>query len=253
MGVKNRVGEVSFNTNGSKMIIINYRKAIDIDVLFEDSGYIAKNKRYSTFKTGEIKNPFDRSVYGIGFLGEGKYTPTIGNKITEQYRAWRDMLNRCYSESRLKKFPSYRGCIVCDEWHNFQNFAKWYHENFYEVDGEVMCLDKDILIKNNKVYSPETCVFVPNCINTLFIGSNATRGECFKGVTWHKRDKVYQARCNNRGELVHIGSYITQEEAFKKYKEYKENLIKEIANEYKYKIPRRLYEAMYNYKVEKED
>ena len=64
-------------------------------------------------------------------------------------------------------------CSVYEGWHNFQNFAKWYEDNYYEIEEEQMHLDKDILVKGNKVYSPDTCVFVPETINGLFVKSNA--------------------------------------------------------------------------------
>lgn len=162
------------------------------------------------------------------------------------------MLKRCYDKNWKQKHPTYKDCTVCDEWHNFQNFAQWYEENYYEIPGEIMQLDKDILIKGNKVYSPDTCCFVPGDINSLFIKSDEIRGNLPIGVTKEK-DK-YMAQCQNTlGYKRRIGLFNTPEEAFDAYKKRKEKIIKEIANKYKEYIPDKLYKAMYNYEVEWED
>lgn len=158
------------------------------------------------------------------------------------------MLNRCYSG----KYPTYEDCYVCEEWLNYQNFAEWFYQNYYEVDNEIMNLDKDILYKGNKVYSPETCVFVPQRINTLFIKSNKIRGDLPIGVT--SKNNKFMTRCKNgQNEKIYLGTFNTIEEAFKSYKEYKEKLIEQTANEYKEFIPYVLYEAMCNYEVEIND
>ena len=158
------------------------------------------------------------------------------------------MLKKCY-ETFDTLTPSYKDCYVCDEWHNYQNFAYWYNNEYYHCNDERMEIDKDILCKRNKLYSPETCIFVPQRINSLFIANINRRGSYPIGVS--KRGKQFQATCNiSKHECVFIGCYKTPEEAFYAYKEYKENLIKQIADEYKNFIPYILYEAMYNYEVE---
>jgi hypothetical protein len=165
------------------------------------------------------------------------------------------MLARCYSEKFHEKQPTYIGCTVCEEWHNFQNYAKWYDENYYEVDGYKMNLDKDILVKGNKIYSPETCVFVPDFINLLFVNRKQYRGSLPVGVkVCTKNPKKYEAQCrNNTGKRIYLGYYDSPEEAFQYYKEFKENLIKETAKEYEDRIPHTLFNAMCNYVVEISD
>ena len=117
-----------------------------------------------------------------------------------------------------------------------------------------MALDKDILVKGNKTYSPNTCVFVPQNINTLFIKSNKIRGKYPIGVTFNKDKNKYQAQCNTlingKNMKKTLRLYNTIEEAFNAYKQFKEANIKQIADYYKENIPDKLYEAMYNYKVE---
>lgn len=110
-----------------------------------------------------------------------------------------------------------------------------------------MHLDKDILIKGNKIYSPNTCIFVPQKINSLFTKRNSVRGEYPIGVTYSKKNHKFEPQVQGRGWL---GYYDTPEESFEVYKKNKEKRIKEIADEYKNKIPIKLYDALYDYKVE---
>lgn len=117
-----------------------------------------------------------------------------------------------------------------------------------------MCLDKDILVKGNKVYSPENCIIVPDNINTLFIKCDKSRGDFLIGTSLDKVTGKYRAMCNNgKMKNVYLSSFDTPQEAFNAYKTYKEQVIKDIANEYKEKIPQSLYEAMLNYTVSIDD
>lgn len=251
-----RTGEENYNNFGSKMIVIEYRNNKDIDVCFPQYDWTFKHTSYKEFKNGEIKCPYERRYYGIGYLGEGKYKVKENGKTTKCYNAWRSMLQRCYDEKFHKKRPTYKGCKMCDDWHNFQNFGKWYYDNYYEIEGQKMCLDKDILLKGNKIYSPETCIFVPNNINTLFIKNDKCRGVYMIGVSYHKQTGKFRASCNiydlkeRKRKITHLGYYNTPEEAFNVYKYFKEKYIKQVADEYKDKIPSELYDAMYNYEVE---
>lgn len=246
-----RLGETRYNNFGSKMKIVDYINATNIVVEFQDGHRAKVHTKYGEFKRGEISNPYDKTVYDIGYLGEGKYR---GRKHKKIYNAWLDMLQRCYNPYYLDKCPTYRDCVVCDEWHNFQNFAQWYEENYYEINNQRMCLDKDILSKGNKVYSPQTCVFVPNNINVLFVKRDNDRGKYPIGVTWRKDRGKFSSRCNDaHGTYKPLGCYDTIEDAFNAYKTFKEKIIKQVADEYKHLIPQRLYEAMYNYEIEIND
>jgi hypothetical protein len=209
---------------------------------------IMLTQRYYDFIGGCLVNPYDKTINGVGYLGKGIYKYFANSR---QYSTWSNMIKRCYSEKQHEVRPTYIGCTVCEEWHNFQNFAKWYDKNIYSLTNEIMNLDKDILIKGNKIYSPENCVFAPIRINSLFIQSKSKRGIYPIGVSFHKRDKKFRSQCHDESDSQHfLGSFPTPEEAFSAYKTYKENLIKQIAEEYKPLIPNNLYTAMINYQVE---
>ena len=199
-----------------------------------------------------LRNPYEPNVYGVGFMGEGIHKSKINGKTTREYHAWHSMMDRCYNSKHSERYPTYAECEVCEAWHNFQTFAAWYDDNYYEIEGQRMCLDKDILEKGNKVYGPDTCVYAPNYINSLFVKSDATRGDFPIGVTRIAENK-YVSRLDVRGKRRHLGYYETPEEAFFAYKSYKERYIKQVADEYKDLIPQRLYDAMYEYEVEYED
>lgn len=246
---KERIGETRKNNNGSIMKIVKCERRSKIYVQFEQ-GYPIKTN-YDSFLKGKVKNPFEKSIYNVGFLGQGKYKGNINHKKTPQYSTWKSMIERSYDEKIHKRELTYIGCSVSEEWHNFQNFATWYDENYYEVEGERMDLDKDILVKGNKIYSPETCVFVPQRINTLFTKSNAMRGDLPIGVRYYNYNGTYKVTCNDGNKnSIYLGYYETPEEAFVVYKNYKEKVIKQIADDYKDKIPDKLYNEMITYEVE---
>lgn len=243
-----RIGETVINKMGSKMWIIKYDNSQNVLVKFED-GFIC-NTQYDSFKKGITKNPFDKSVYGIGYMGAGKYKSKIDSKMTVQYDRWKHMLSRCYSDKYQVKQPTYIGCSVSDEWLNFQNFAEWYDKNYYEIDGHIMDLDKDILCKGNKIYSSKTCVFAPSNINTLFVKNDIIRGIYPIGVCFDKLINKFKATYRNKNIKKHLGVFETSLEAFNAYKLYKEKFIKITAEQYKKCIPIQLYTAMIKYQVE---
>lgn len=161
------------------------------------------------------------------------------------YRRWRHAMVRCYSKDYLSRFPTYIGCSVCEEWRYFSNFKKWFDTHY--VDG--WCLDKDILVKGNKIYSPQTCCFVPNEINTSLNKCKNGRGSTdIIGVSY-RRGK-YIARLSEFGKCKQIGVFDDKIDAFNAYKKAKEKYIKKLADKWKGQIEPRVYEALYNYEVE---
>lgn len=249
--LNDRTGEKKVNKCGSVIEIIEYTNNKDLLIKFLDTGETVRTS-YSTFNRGAVtnsKNKYSKTIYSIGCFGEGIHKYMENGKMTHKYKTWHGMMRRCYDEKFENKTTIYKDVTVAEVWHNFQNFGDWYEENYYVIDGHRMCLDKDILIKGNRIYSPDTCIFVPSYINTLFVNQDSIKGE-IPTCTFYDPNKKSEKKYTVRTHSVHIGVYKTPEEAFHAYKRHKELLLRDAANEYKDKIPERLYKAMLNYKIE---
>lgn len=183
---------------------------------------------------------------GIGYRGSENVDCT-----SESYIKWHDMINRCYNIKFHERQPQYKGCTVCEEWRNYCNFKVWYEQN--KINGVTWDLDKDVLFKGNKVYSPETCCFVPHTINTLFLSKKAGRGDLPIGVYYDKQKMKYRANMSFMGRQIKLGWFDTAESAFARYKKYKEDFIKDIAEQYKDVLAHKVNEAMMNWKIEIDD
>lgn len=224
------------------MKIIRIRNKSDIDVQFiDDFHYIKRHTSYPNFLNGQIKNPYDKSMYGIGYLGVGKYKASVDCVHTQENDAWKCMISRCYEPGRKEYKTYFRDCEVCLEWLNFQNFAKWYCIHKYPVN-ERLHVDKDILYPGNKIYSPDNCLLVPQRINMLFLNKPNKRG-LPNGIT--KMRHGYSAKYNQ----IELGTFCTLEDAFFHYAKEKERKIREVTNEYKNIIPEEVYQALFEYRV----
>jgi hypothetical protein len=181
-------------------------------------------------------------VYGVG-INDLLYT-----RGTPSYQAWTSMLERCYDSKYQAKKTTYVGCSVCDDWLIFSNFKQWFDstENGYK-DGYQ--LDKDIIVKGNKVYSPSTCCIVPPAINALLTNRKRHRGNFYIGVRKTSNERFVARAC---GGKRHIGVYDTSQEAFYAYKNFKERYIKSVAEKYfqEGKITKRVYDALMKYEVD---
>lgn len=155
--------------------------------------------------------PYNRSlVYGIG-VNDHPTPVLVDGKIIKSYDLWHSMLGRCYSANCQKKQPTYIGCSVVEEWHLFSNFERWFSENYFEGAA----LDKDILNQGNKVYGPDTCVFIPRALNNLLLDHRAARGEYPLGVIFRKSSQKYIAQINTTEGHRHLGCFTTALEAHK--------------------------------------
>lgn len=172
-----------------------------------------------------------------------------GEGRTKAYKAWSNLLHRCYNPEPQERRPTYIGCTVCDEWLTFSNFKQWFNDNY--VDG--YHLDKDIIHKGNKVYSPDNCCYVPARINTLIVSCNAVRGELPVGIS-QSGDK-YTVHIEGDKKQLYLGTYSSLELAFKVYKTVKEARIQDVAQDYYNQgaITERTYNALLNYIIEIDD
>ncbi len=186
-------------------------------------------------------------VAGVGY-NDGKYP----SNNTKEHSLWRSMLSRCYNEINLKRKPAYRGCSVSENFKNYAYFYEWCNKQIgFGEDG--WNLDKDLLIKGNKVYSEDNCVFVPMEINNVIVKADSLRGDLPIGVVFDKSRNKFQARMWANNKPKFLGRYETPEEAFTVYKLNKEKHIKKIAEEWKGVIDYRAYEALINYEVDIND
>jgi hypothetical protein len=194
-------------------------------------------------------------VYGVG-VNDKTRPAFVDGKHIKEYDLWKNMLRRCFSENCQNKQPTYKGCNVSDNFLNYTFFYDWCKNQvgFGNVDekGRSWCLDKDILFTGNKIYSENTCVFVPQEINNFFTDSGNARGEYPLGVYFDKREGKFKAQCNVNGKRQHLGYFDTLQEAFTVYKPFKEALCKQLALKWKHEIDPRLFNVMMKWSVKDE-
>lgn len=193
-----------------------------------------------------------RLVSGVGF-NDNKYPCWIERKRVREYRLWQDMLLRC-TQKYWDKFPTYTGTSCSENFKSYAFFYEWCNRqtglNAKDENGKSWQLDKDILIKGSKLYSEDTCVFVSQRVNYLLVKRDRFRGKHPIGVCWDKQRSKYLSRCcNGFGGSDHLGYFDTTKDAFQAYKNFKEQLIKQVANEYKEQIDPRVYNALMKYEV----
>ncbi len=174
----------------------------------------------------------------------------VNGKITKEYNLWSSMLNRCYSKPFLENRPTYIGCSVSDNFKHYHLFHAWCQTQIgFEKEG--YHLDKDLLVKGNKQYSEDTCVFIPKSLNLLITKRTLDRGLLPIGVS--KNGKGFRAQCSIYGKDKSLGTFDTPELSFQAYKTFKEAYIKEQAELYKDSIEPRAYQALLNYEVSLDD
>ena len=248
---KDCVGKVCKSLNSGDFKIVKYNDYENVAIQFLKTGFKVV-ATLSNIKRGSVKDPYSPYIYGVGILGV-KYPPSINGRNTKEYDLWYSMLRRCYSDSSKKKYPTYEGCKVSDNFKSYQYFYEWCNKQI-GFDNDGFHLDKDLLIKGNKVYSEDSCVFIPQEVNTLLTKSTSSRGEHLIGVYFNKKSKAFVAMVSrNKGQPEYLGLFKTEIEAFNAYKEAKESFVKEQANRWKYWIDIRAYNALMNYEIDIND
>ena len=249
---KDCVGKICKSNLSGDFKVLKYNNMANVEIQFLKTGY-ETSATLNNIKSGGVKDPYLPSVYGVGITGT-KYPPTINGVKTKEYGLWQNMLERCYSEAFKKKRPTYEGCKCSENFESFEYFYEWCNKQigFGNEGGEnPFHLDKDLLTKGNKVYSEDSCIFIPNEINLLLTKRTTSRGKHLIGVCWHNASKSFIAMVNkNKGKQEYLGCFKTEIEAFNAYKEAKESFIKEQAEKWKGKIDERAYEALMNYTVD---
>ena len=248
------IEETNYNSSKELMTIIKYNDSRHVLVRFEN-GY-EKWTTYGNFANGVLKNDSRPTVYGKGHID----IRGITERYPQEYIYWSSMLRRCFAEKWKTKHPAYRDTTCSEEWLCFSAFVKWCHEQSnwdYLINSDIRFeLDKDIIIKHNKHYSSDTCCFIPQNINKLFTKHDKDRGMYPIGVNYNKKGDCYEAYCmdNKRNRISKYG-FSNPIDAFNYYKELKEQVIKQVAEEEftKGSITEKCYQAMIDYKVEIDD
>ena len=245
---KDCVGKVCKSKSSGDFKVLKYNDNANVEIQFLKTGY-ETSATLGNIRNGEVKDPYVPSVFGVGVVGT-KYPITVNGTLTKEYTLWQSMLRRCYSDTCKNRRPTYEDCEVSDNFKSYEYFYEWCHKQI-GFDNEGWHLDKDLLVKGNKVYSEDSCVFIPIEINLVLTKRTALRGKYLIGVCWHKTNKAFISRVNkNKGKQEHLGHFKTEIEAFNAYKTAKESFVKEQANNWKSQIDIRAYNALMNYTVE---
>lgn len=242
---KKRIGQKHLSSSSTEIEIIEYYSSSNCTIRFTATGVIRKNICYNNITKGNVKDNYSPSVCDIGFIGEGLFKSTVNSVTTPHYASWHNMICRCYDKNQVINNPTYKDCTVDKIWHNFQNFAEWFEQN-YKPHMEGWHLDKDILVKGNKVYSPETCCFLPDEINKLFHRSNYIKAISFKGTK-------FIVSSNIKNQKQYLGLFDTQDEAFRVYENHRKKYLEKIALKYKNVLHKSVYERLINSSLNKEN
>lgn len=207
-------------TNCSGLLMIDgYSGAKKVFVSFIETGFktVASAQH---IRSGSVYDYLKPSVCEVGFVGVGNHNPSSKGTHTRHYSVWKSMINRCYSKKSKIKHPTYADCTVHPDWHNFQNFAKWYDDN-YPNDGKKYHLDKDLTSAGNKIYSENNCKLIPQWLNNFTVSRESCRGEFPVGVSFSKLREKFEAYCSEGGEKINLGFYYTPEAAHLAWRKYK--------------------------------
>ena len=198
----------------------------------------------------------ERGILRVEELGrQQEYVPYITLKSNTAYSIWNGIYNRCY-----KGDEAYEGSFMCDLWLNDKDsFAEWWSAEYYECDGESMAVDKDLLFPGNKEYAPDKCCIIPQTLNTMLSNCKKHRLPKWKsakmnlplGVRYDSSMKMYYSEIKPYGhdEVIKLSYWETPEQAFEEYKRHKQADILIMADKYKNKVPKKVYDALLRFEV----
>lgn len=238
--LKDSVGDFFPTNQFGEIQILEYRNYKEILVKFTNTGTTTLC-RGDHIKHGRCRDKFAPTLYGRGVVGDN--VTKIDGVTTKLYNLWGGMLERCYSDTFHKKYPSYIDCYVSDEWLHLDKFKPWFYGNYKEGFE----LDKDLLVEGNKVYSKETCIFVPKSLNNLIKYNSTLKKNNLPTGVREFGGKYYSYDSNK----VCLGVFTSPQEAFISYKNWKENRIKQVAECFYKKgdISYKLYNVLISYEV----
>ena len=162
------VGEIYKSKKDGKFEILEYKNYKNIRIRFIDTGFETWSQGIH-ITNGSIKDKLRKTIAGVGFIGEGPHSTGTGSKhgSSQLYNIWNNMISRCYDPND-KNYNTYKDCSVCEEWHNFQNYATWFECNKpKDYSSDLYHVDKDLLVPGNRIYSPEFCQFISSRENSI--------------------------------------------------------------------------------------
>lgn len=242
--IKIEVGQIH-DSNSGKFEIVELLGGEKVLCRFEDGHTVVAQR--GNVRIGNVWNPYHPFIYGVGFVGVGKYPAKI-----KANHYWSKMMQRAYCPVYKKEHPTYESVTVDRNWLNYQIFAEWCTKR-KQYGNLGYNLDKDIIIRGNKVYAEDRCALVPQRVNKLLITKTHVNSDTPLGVK-RIRDKFnrvigYTATCHDNGKELYFGYYPNPIDAFYAYKEGKETLIKKVANDYKELLDNNVYDALLQYVV----
>ena len=242
-------GKVYPTNRCGDVVVVEYINSRKVLIRFLNTN----NERFvgmSDLKKGEVRDNEAFPVYSIGVMD-------IPNELRRgvphprEYSIWNGIRQRCYNENARHLNPTYKDVTMSDNFLIYSYFKEWCNKQI-GFDQDKWHLDKDILSKGSKVYSENTCCFVPAEINTFLTNWKSYRGDFPVVVILDKCAKTprYRARLSKFGKYHCYGSYSNPTDAFYAYKKAKEDFAKELANKWKDKIDPRAYDALMNWTIE---
>ncbi len=235
-----QVGQVFKSSNGSIATIVEYLNNKNVTIEYP-SGY-RQVVQLANLRRGAFKDTMAISVAEVGSLGTEPF-----HYKDQSYITWCNMLRRVYKPKEGAEKEAYKDCSVTKDWLLLTNFRKWFNNQIYEKGYQ---LDKDLLFKNNKIYAPETCIFLPQELNKFLLDRVRHRGSCPVGVSFKVRNDKWDAKISIESRTQHLGLFNSPISAFYAYKEAKELEAKRLAHKWKEKVDSKVVKALLNFTVE---
>ena len=243
------VGSIHRSLSCGDFKVVEISTSKNVLVEFLETGFQTKVQACQ-IRLGTIKDKWSATVCGVGVVGSKYPVSEKSGKLTREYLTWANMIKRCYEKDKTNKHPTYEDCSVSENFIKYTYFYEWCNRQI-GFDNEDWHMDKDIVFKGNKLYSEDTCVFVPREVNNLFTTRVRFRGEFPIGVHYSTGKGKFVAQISkNCDKRIHLGLFDTSEEAYLVYKNEKECYIKEVAEKWKGRVDNRVYEALVSYEVE---
>lgn len=243
-----KVGDIYDTNSYGKCVVVECLPNSMVTVQFENTGN-TEVVSAGNIRKGATKDRTARHVHGVGMLGKGNFlSRTKIGGITREYGVWSAMMDRCYGRTDKDTARVYGDCVVSDDWQNFQVFAEWCQTQ-QELHHKGYALDKDILLKNNRVYGPYFCAFVPAHINSAVTLEKHTNTTGYPGV-WVNGSGGFTAEITTNGSVQSLGTFKSAVIAYTVYRAMKEAYVKTLATVYKDGISEKVFEALSNWSVE---